>query len=248
MKATEGKLRQRLAPPEGRSSRPRASGTALDAAAGELAAAARERRIEAICASYLAARRAAAGRSAREIVDRADRAAGEPTWPVIVSAFARRRCYMCGDGTIPCESCRGRGTLNGSPCPQCDGLGREPCEFCGGAGWSDPDDTPPEVRPFAARCRLARLEKELAWLDALPDASRVRGRRLDARRRVELAGRLLRLLGRLRAPPRVETGNGRRQAERFAAAAQRAEGLLDALGTAPPTAGPAAGEGDSAGE
>ena len=88
----------------------------FDRALSELSEALATRKVEPICTSYLALRRLARGIRAGELLDRVGQAAGEDARAVIVSAFSHRRCFMCENGTDPCNACEGTGMADGAPC------------------------------------------------------------------------------------------------------------------------------------
>ncbi len=200
-----------------------------EAALGDLVAAIMRRKIEPICVAYTAFRREVGRRKLKEILRRLDRSVGRTGLALVAMAFSRRRCYMCSHGVNPCGPCGQSGRDEGGPCLQCDGLGVEPCEFCMGSGLADIESVPEEFRQQAGEQRLDRLEKEVPKLNRLPRPGSMHQAEVSAEVRSELAGWLIRLRGRLRAPTGIESDNGQARAERLAIAAQQADALLEAL-------------------
>jgi hypothetical protein len=84
----------------------------------ELAAALYAKKVEPICTAYLALRRASRGLVVRELLARITAAGGASAVPMIVSAFAHRKCFMCEDGTTACQTCDGTGMVDRFPCPR----------------------------------------------------------------------------------------------------------------------------------
>jgi hypothetical protein len=201
----------------------------FEAALEELGEAVAARKCEAICIAYLVLRRAGRGMPPREILDAADRAAGESARRTIISAFGRRRCYMCEGGTVRCPTCQGEGVSDGLLCPQCDGLGVERCDFCMGTGLSDLDAVPEELRPAVARRRAGHVDYDLAKLDKLPEPEALRRIQGTAGQRRDLASWLMRLRGRLTHTAARGGNNGDGRARRLAEAVVRIDLLLEAV-------------------
>lgn len=202
----------------------------FEAALRELAQALAERKVEPICTAYLELRQSGRGMPPKEILEEASRVDGQAGADLIVSAFSRRRCFMCEDGTIQCSTCEGSGVVNGRPCPGCDGQGVEVCPFCMGSGWSDEDQIPGEIRRQALRRRTAHLVRDVKKLAKLPLAQAVElAGGASAQQRRELTGWLLRLQARLARAAGQESGNG----DKFAAACRtmsdRITKILEAL-------------------
>jgi hypothetical protein len=195
----------------------------------DLGEAVAERRVESICAHYLALRRHTRGMKVGEVFDHVDRVAGNDARAVIVSAFSHRRCFMCQDGTTPCNGCDGTGTADGAVCRQCDGLGVEPCSFCLGAGWIDRDEIPAEIRPAVLKRQIAHVEKELARMLKTGRSAWASIGRLPPKQRAELFAWLIRLQARLSDLATSVADNGNERVARYGALAAAIQKLLDRM-------------------
>ena len=173
---------------------------AVRAAMGELGEAVAEKHIQPICIAYQQLRAAARQVSLEEMFRLADRTLGLSTRDIVVSAYARRGCFLCTDGTIPCDQCEGTGrVLDDRECPNCDGAGFTSCGFCNGTSWADRDTTPGELRSAVARQQLRRVRKHLQRLhEKMPEARNGAIRRLDTAQRASLRTWLMCLQARLR--------------------------------------------------
>jgi hypothetical protein len=200
----------------------------FESALGNFVAAIARRKIEPICVSYVALRRASGKRSTRELLDRLETSVGREGLALLISAFSHRRCYMCARGVNPCRTCEGSGrSADGGACLQCDGLAVEACDFCGGSGLSDAAVIPEEFRLRACEQRLARVDRQIHQLFRMPLPAEVRNARLDPAQRAELAGWLIRILGRVADLTALTSGNG--HTERFESATRRARAMLEAI-------------------
>ncbi len=188
-----------------------------------------QRQVEPICASYLALRQRAGETSAEELLEHIERHAGQGARALLLSAFSRRHCFMCRDGTSPCQACKGTGVAEGSACPQCEGLGAEPCLFCMGSAWTDRNEVPAEFRRAVLKHHVAHVQKDVARLVKLSPKAWTSARDLGPGQRVELATWLMRLQGRLASLAASVHDNGHQRVARFGVLASRIEKLLDAL-------------------
>jgi hypothetical protein len=207
----------------------------FEAALRELADALAARKVDEICAAYLALRQAGQEMAPQEILRRAAAVDGKMGPELIISAFSRRRCFMCEDGTTACSTCEGAGVVDGRPCSACDGQGVEVCAFCMGLGWSDEAETPAEIRPQVRRRRVAHLKRDLEKLAKLPLARAVKSAsHATGRQRQQLAPWLIRLQARL------TKAGGTKDGDAFAATcrtmSERVNRLLEALRPKPASA------------
>ena len=125
------------------------------------------RHSETVCAGYQGLR-AAAGHmhmSAEELFRIADRALGLSTKEEVVTAHARRWCFMCAKGTVPCDSCGGLGrTADEGKCAACNGMGVNLCSFCNGTGWADRQTIPAEIKKEVLQKQLRAVKEGLKVL------------------------------------------------------------------------------------
>ncbi len=180
-------------------SRPPADQAKLTAALDHLHTTALTKDIEPICQAYAHLRRIAPELAGRELLLLADQHLGFAVARLVISAFSHRRCYMCADGTVPCDWCEGAGADGrGRPCNQCDGLGLTVCGFCGGTGWADRGTIPPELAVAVAKKHLAHVQSDLKRLQhSVADLGRDALDHMSPDRRGALAGRLVRIRARL---------------------------------------------------
>ncbi|MHC4715857.1 MAG: DnaJ-like cysteine-rich domain-containing protein [Planctomycetota bacterium] len=184
---------------------------------------------ETICSSYMALRSVSGGLPFRQVLAAIDRAIGDNAGNVIVSAFAHRRCFMCGDGTRPCTTCHGGGMVERFRCPNCEGLGVEACPFCLGSGWHAWEDMPEEIRDHARQHRRQRLRKDLDRLAEIPaDKATSSARKATTEKRRRWATSLMRLHGKLVVLTRHDS-DGEPLTRRCREAIEYIERLLDAL-------------------
>lgn len=206
-----------------------AQSAGFEQALRDLAEAISELKVEPICTSYLALRQEAREMTAGELLGRVEQAAGERAKEVIVSAFSRRRCFMCKDGTVPCQTCDGTGTVDRFPCPQCEGLSVEPCSFCLGSSWTDRDEIPVEVRRAVLKRRGAHVEKDITRLVGLARGAWASAERLAPEKRTEIGAWLMRLQSRLNDLAKAVSDNGDEKAARFGAMAAEIDKLLASI-------------------
>jgi hypothetical protein len=150
---------------------------------------------ERVCAAYHYLRASANGMRLDDLYRLASEALGRDVRELAVTAYARRRCFMCRKGFVRCDDCDGAPPARDGTCRRCDGLGAAACDFCGGTGWAGHDTIPRELASAVQKRRLAELYGAVKHLAA---ALRKVGRappRLPALQRRRLA----RLARRLRA-------------------------------------------------
>ena len=184
-----------------------------------------------VCAGYRALRAAAGGMKVEEVFKLADGALGLSTREIVVAAYARRWCFMCAKGTIPCEVCGGTAQGDdGRRCPACNGGGLTVCEFCKGTGWADRETIPRELRQDVLEKQIGAVRDGLRVLDEkaryfTPQAVAA----LNEPTRRRLIAWLLRLQVRLR--DLVDLEAVRDEAEKFhmLGQADRVNGFLDLL-------------------
>ena len=160
--------------------------------------AANEKKVERICAAYLALRRAA-GVNRREAFALADTVLGQPTMNLVVSAYSHRHCFMCDGGTVLCEECDQIGTLaDGKACVSCEGLGVVECSFCGGTGWADRNTVPAEIAPAVLNRQFCHVKVVLRrTIGALAGFTIRQIRSLPPRKRTPVVAKLMQLHWRL---------------------------------------------------
>lgn len=193
--------------------------------------AAKDKKVERICAAYLALRRAAAGVNRREISALADTILGQPSMDLVVSAYSHRRCFMCSGGTVSCGQCGRNGTLaDGKTCPDCEGLGLVVCSFCGGTGWAERSTIPPEIAPAVLDRQFRHVKTVLrCTIGALAGFTIGRIRSLPRRKRAAVVARLMQLqwrLGELMSSSAVDDDE---QRARLGAAAEKIRAGLEML-------------------
>jgi len=210
-----------------------APGRGFEQALQHLADAVAERRVEPISTAYLALRREARSMSPAELLEHVDRFAGKKARTLIVSAFSHRRCFMCRNGTTPCQVCEGSGTTDGEPCTQCDGLGIEVCPFCLGTGWIDPNEIPPEIRQPVRQRQIVQVEKDLARLAKVGPKIWTWAAALSPEKRVEFAAWLIRLQARLSDLAETLAAGKDERAGRFKALAEKLDRMLARLRRSP---------------
>jgi len=202
-------------------------------AMAEFVRAVNQGRSEPICSGYMGLRSLAGGVPLRQVFQAIDEAVGGKAGKVIVAAFGRRRCFMCGDGTRPCATCHGTGLVERFRCPNCEGLGVEACPFCLGSGWYANEDMPAEIRDPAHQYRLQRISKDLDCLAEIPLAKAIASaRKATPEKRRQWATSLMRLYGKLTVLTRHET-DGDALIQRCRQGIEHIEQILQAL--RPPT-------------
>jgi hypothetical protein len=145
--------------PEGSSDAPADMSQLPVAVAGaveSLAAAAQTRRIENICKAYEELKTSANGFGIQHLLTLADKVIGKSALSLIVSAYANEKCFMCTNGSSPCEACSEDEAEADSQtkCSNCNSTGLAPCEFCAGTGWVGNDVIPRELHRSVWRKRL----------------------------------------------------------------------------------------------
>lgn len=169
--------------------------TALD----ELQASLKSRKVDAICASYRNLRTASRGLRVKDMFDMADRELGKGTTHTIISAFSHLHCYMCNDGTTPCEHCEGEGKIGQGLCPPCEGLGVATCGFCRGTGWADRSLIPNELRRPVLDLQIAHLRNDMKrFSDLQKDLTHDKVSAMHKDKRLVLLGWLIRVQARMK--------------------------------------------------
>jgi len=201
-------------------------------ALADLRKAAVKRNPEEICTAYQTLRKVLRGAKLREVFERIRQVLGEAAMDLVVSAYVHRKCFMCKEGVITCDSCAGSGYIEeGRPCPHCDGLGVSPCGFCRGTGWADADLAPSELQKAVALRKLAHIRKDLKRLtQVFQDTPPERLEALGQRERKELALRLMRVQARLRVMAESPQEGDADESRRLLDAAGRLDAYLNALG------------------
>lgn len=176
-----------------------AAGSPIDKALAEFAAAAAERQVEAICAAYQHLRKVAGAAGQARLFAMASKAIGASAEEMVVSAYARRPCFMCKDGMTPCEQCDGKGTtLDNERCPLCDGLGDVGCPFCRGSAWAERGTVPPDILQQVLRAQLDNIKRDVTGLPKLLSALRTHKDEVGPQTaRREIVGSLARLGARI---------------------------------------------------
>lgn len=118
------------------------------------ASAAHTRRIENICKAYDTLKSSANGYGIQHLLPLVDKLIGRSSLALIVSAYSHEKCFMCANGSIPCEACAEDDSDSQSICSNCGCTGYAPCEFCGGTGWVGNDVIPHELQRSVWRHRL----------------------------------------------------------------------------------------------
>ncbi len=164
----------------------------------DLRKAANEKKVERICAAYLALRHAA-GVKRRETFVLADTILDQPVMDLVVSAYSHRHCFMCDGGTVSCEECDQIGTLaDGRTCVSCEGLGVVECSFCGGTGWADRDTVPAEIAPAVLSRQFCHVKAVLRrTIGTLAGFTICQIRSLPPRKRMPVVAKLMQLQWRL---------------------------------------------------
>lgn len=140
---------------------------ALAKAIEEFAAATETRRIENICKAYQAIKTAGDGLPIAEILPMIDEVIGQSSGAVIVSAYSHGHCFMCTNGSVPCEACNDYESAERTECSHCNSTGLAPCDFCDGSGWIANDVIPHELHRAVWKNRLKRTHKVLEKYAAL---------------------------------------------------------------------------------
>ena len=125
------------------------------------AAAARTRRIANICNAYETLRSSANGLRIERILPLADKVLGQSAIALVVSAYSHERCFMCTNGSVPCEACSDEDTATKTRCTRCNSTRLTPCEFCEGTGWVGDDVIPRELRRAVWSSRLKHTRNVL---------------------------------------------------------------------------------------
>ena len=196
----------------------------------ELGSAIASKKVEPICTSYLALRRAGHAMPLHEFVSHIESAHGRTAQAVVISAFSHRKCFMCEDGGTVCQTCHGSGQVDRFMCPQCDGLGLQPCTFCLGTSWNDPNEVPGELRKGVFRRQVAHVEKDAARLSKLPDVSKLKSAgSFSPAKRGQIVSWLVRLRARLNSLTGSPVDSEANRAVRYEALGRRIGGILEAL-------------------
>jgi len=219
---------QRASPEEGRRRQQARSGEGqLHRALSDLREAAGRHDVESLCAAYHLLRGSANGGDVQSLHQIASQALGFDLRRVIIDAYASRGCFMCRRGFVPCESCEGRGALDGGrKCGQCGGLGGTVCDFCGGTGWVDRETIPGDIRLAVVRRQLDRVGEQMKQLAR---EARYQGRNaqaLSSQERNRLARAAIRLRARIQDLARLGLSQESETRRRFLTAA---DGLIKRL-------------------
>jgi len=168
-------------------------------ALAELVHAIRHRKVESICGAYQQLRQATNGMRVKDLFATVDKALKGPSEDIVVSAYSHRHCFMCADGTNPCDQCEGTGYIEeGRLCPQCDGAGVAPCAFCNGTAWADRETIPQELAKAVLQRQLSHVRTEIQRVaKTFSKLSPKVISQLPPRKRRAAMGRLLRLQARL---------------------------------------------------
>jgi hypothetical protein len=188
------------------------------------------RKIERICAAYQQLRLAASTLSAAQRCKMVGELIGPLAMTMIVSAHSHRQCYMCADGTIPCETCLGTGEMSpGRTCPNCDGLAAMTCGFCRGTNWADRETVPGEIRAIVSRRQRDHVQRDLpALAKMVAQLTAQAAAATPLKSRQEIARWLLRFSGRL-AVVATSRDTPQDQQENFSQFAAQADNLLEML-------------------
>jgi len=125
------------------------------------AVAARTRRIENICKAYQTLKSSINGMGIQQVLPLADKVLGQSAIALVVSAYAHERCFMCTNGSVPCENCSDEDTDTQTGCLRCNSTGLAPCEFCNGTGWVGDDVIPHELHRAVWLSRLKQTHHVL---------------------------------------------------------------------------------------
>jgi len=201
----------------------------LKKAVAKLRKAAAEQKAEVVCVAYQAMRSAANGMKIKEMFDLADESLGIQALDLIVSAYARRECFMCSCGTVRCNQCNGAGRIEqGRLCPHCDGSGAMVCGFCRGTAWADRDTIPPELKRAVIKQQLGYVRHDLQRLiKALAGLTVQKIRTLPAEKRRAVSEWLRQLQARL--ADLIDTVKDKAEQDRLAAANVKINACLKSL-------------------
>jgi hypothetical protein len=131
----------------------------------EMRSALHGKKVEPICAAYRQLRQAASALPAPQLCKMVGESLGPQAMTTIISAYSHQQCYMCSDGTVPCETCHGAGEVSpGRKCPNCDALAALPCAFCRGTNWADREAIPREIRAIVTRRQRTHAQAQLPAL------------------------------------------------------------------------------------
>ena len=171
---------------------------AMQEALAELGEAIANGHAQHICSAYQVFRAVTRAMASAELFALADRTLGVATREAVVSAYSRRGCFMCTDGTLPCDQCEGTGEVeDGRDCPHCEGRGCGPCGFCNGTSWADRDTIPQDLRDDVVRRQLRHVRSQLRKLnEELPQTGIEAIRHFSRPQRQQLTGWLRRLQAR----------------------------------------------------
>jgi hypothetical protein len=118
------------------------------------ASAAKTRRIADICEAYQRLKASVNGLRIEQILPLADRALGQSALAMVASAYSHERCFMCTEGSVPCDSCSNEDAETRAHCQRCHATGMTTCGFCGGTGWVGNDVIPHELSHAVWTSRL----------------------------------------------------------------------------------------------
>jgi hypothetical protein len=202
----------------------------VQSAMAELRAALHGRKIDPICAAYGQLRQAASTLSASQLCKMIGEVLGPQAMTTIISAYSHMQCFMCSDGSVPCETCHGTGELSpGRKCPNCDGLATMPCAFCRGTNWADRESIPGEILAVVSRRQREHVQRELPVLAKIvADLTPQKADATPIQKRREIARWLSRIWARLTAVA-ADQDTPKDEQMKFSLHATQAEKLLEML-------------------
>ncbi|MCP4377588.1 MAG: hypothetical protein GY794_15600 [bacterium] len=124
-------------------------------------AAAKTRRIENICEAYQKLKSSANGLRIEHILPLADKVLGQSAVAIVASAYSHERCFMCIEGSVPCEFCKNEDAETRAHCQRCHSTGMTTCGFCEGTGWVGNDVIPRELLRAVWTSRLKHTHNVL---------------------------------------------------------------------------------------
>lgn len=152
-----------------------------------------------ICGAYQSVHDAAVGMEPKQVYALVYQTLTRQEFDIVISAFSHFHCFMCQDGIVQCETCKGKGMLDDtSACPQCHGFAITACPFCGGTAWVEDRMIPEELEDLVLKRRIRHIDKAIksfAKLASMKILQRLRDG--PAQRRQRAAGVAIQLAARL---------------------------------------------------